>query len=226
MARVTVNGNIDFRKANNRFFTGVTIKNGTGAEVTLDEASLLLFDETDGKFYAYPEDSVLKPVAIVPYDMTIGATSEITGSVCVWGDVNASALSLPGSDTIDTVPTSNGGTAMAITAGGSNVGNGVAGAITQGSLAKAGTYTLTCTAEASNAGTFQVVDPDGFLMAPLTVAVAYDNGAFGVTIADGAEDFDIGDVFTVVGDVEASGSIRLMLKETGIIAEEVVQIVE
>jgi len=215
--------NESFRNGNIQTFPA-TVKNETGSEVTLLKGSLLVFDSSDGYFKAYA-GGVEKPTAIVNSDLTISAASNTTAAVVVVGDINGSKLVLPGSYALDDVPSSNAGVAMAITAGGSNVGNGAAGTITQGSLAKAGTYTLTCTAEASNAGTFQVVDPDGFVMAPLTVAVAYDNGAFGVTIADGAEDFDIGDTFTVVGDVDADGSIRIMLKERGLVCQDIIQMV-
>jgi len=327
MARATVNGNVNFRKANNEYFESVTIKNATGSEVTLEEGSLLVFDKSDGKYYAYPENSILKPVAIVAYDTTIGAASEVKGNICISGDVNASALELPGSYTVDSVPVSSAD-AISIAADAGNTGNGTASAITQGSLAKAGTYELNCIAATvdaaaattsiaagSNTGNgtagaitpgaetltgdyvltcydatvsgseiFSVVDPNGDRLDDLTVAVAYDNEHFAVTIADGATDFVVGDTFTVtataavdavagtfevldpenfkmsdltvgvaydnghftvtisdgatnfvVGDkfavtstvaVNAEGSIRLMLKETGIIAKDVLQIVE
>lgn len=328
MARVTVNGNIDFRKANNKYFESVTIKNATGAAVTLAEGSLLAFDKADGKYYAYPVNSTVKPVAIVAYSTTIGATSEVKGNICIAGDVNASALDLPGSYTVDSVPVSSAD-AISIAADAGNTGNGTAGTITQGSLAKAGTYELNCIAATVDAaaattsiaaggsntgngtagaitpgdetldgdyvltcynadvsgseifevvdpngdrlddltvgvayatehfnvtisdgatdfivgdtftvtataevdavaGTFEVLDPDNFKMSDLTVDVAYDNGHFGVTISDGATNFVVGDKFTVTSTVavKADGSIRLMLKETGIIANDVLQIVE
>jgi hypothetical protein len=59
-----------------------------------------------------------------------------------------------------------------------------------------GTYTLTCTAESADAGTFSVLDPNGIYLADATVGVAY-SGPISFTIADGAEDFDIGDTFTI-----------------------------
>jgi hypothetical protein len=95
--------------------------------------------------------------------------------------------------------------AAAIAEDGDNTGDGAAGAVTIGKKAKLGTYTLTCIVEAANGGTFMVVGPDGTRYADLTVAVAYDNGHFAVTIADGAEDFDLGDVFTV--EVTDSGEV-------------------
>jgi len=87
--------------------------------------------------------------------------------------------------------------ASAVTADGENTGNGTAGAATLGTDAENGTYTLTCTAEASNAGTFSVVTPAGIALDDLTIAAAYTSGHINLTIADGAEDFDIGDIFTI-----------------------------
>lgn len=225
MTQTTVS-NVNFRLRDNEYFTG-TMRNSTGGELTFTEGSLVTFNAADGKYYPYAENSVLKPIGILGSDTTISATSDGNVSVCVWGEVDSGGMTFPGSATADTVPTSNGGTAMAITADGGNTGDGVAGAITQGSLAKAGTYTLTCIdAAVSGSEIFQVVDPEGSVMAPLTVAVAYDNGAFAVTIADGATDFIVGDSFTVVGDVAAESSIRLMLKDTGILVFDVTQMVE
>jgi len=63
--------------------------------------------------------------------------------------------------------------------------------------ASVGTYTLLCTAEVGDAGTFSVQAPDGSFLPDLTVAVAYSN-QIALTIADGAEDFDTGDTFTVL----------------------------
>ena len=83
-------------------------------------------------------------------------------------------------------------TASAVT----GTGTGAIGAVTVKGKAKVGIYTLTCVAAATNAGTFQVIDPDGLRMADLTVAVAYDNGAFAVTVGD-ATDFVVGDHFTI-----------------------------
>lgn len=80
---------------------------------------------------------------------------------------------------------------------GTNTGNGVMGAITLGTQAKAGTYTLKCTAAAGNAGTFQVLDPSGVALPNLTVAVAYTGGHLNMTLADGATDFIVGDTFSI-----------------------------
>jgi len=87
-------------------------------------------------------------------------------------------------------------TASAATAG-SNTGDGTSSAPTVGTEAINGTYVLTCTAEDTDAGTFSVVTPLGTALADLTVGVAYVSSHINLTISDGAEDFDIGDTFTV-----------------------------
>jgi len=88
-------------------------------------------------------------------------------------------------------------TASAATADGENTGDGTSSAPTVGTSAINGTYVLTCTAEAANAGTFSVVDPLGNALDDLTVAVAYVSAHINLTISDGSEDFDTGDIFTV-----------------------------
>jgi len=84
-----------------------------------------------------------------------------------------------------------------VTADGGNVGDGTSSACTLGTQAINGTYTLTCTAETGDAGTFSVVAPNGEILAELTVGVAYVSSHINLTISDGSEDFDIGDIFTV-----------------------------
>jgi hypothetical protein len=84
-------------------------------------------------------------------------------------------------------------TASAVT----GTGNGVIGAITLGKASKVGVYKLRCITAATDAGVFSVFDPDGIRLADLTVAVAYNNGHFAVTVADGSADFIVGDNFTI-----------------------------
>ncbi|MGE8942708.1 phage tail sheath family protein [Leptospira interrogans] len=80
-----------------------------------------------------------------------------------------------------------------------NAGNGVLtlAGTPYGPGIKAGEYTLVCTSAAANAGTFSVTDPDGEELDDATVAVAYDD-VVKFTIADGADDFEVGDTFTLV----------------------------
>ncbi len=99
-----------------------------------------------------------------------------------------------------TVPTTG-------TAGGSNVGDGtctVVAAIAGGQPLAIGTYTLTCTAEVTNGGTFSLTNPGGVVMADALImtagaaaATVFNVGNLTFTITDGAEDFDTGDLFTI-----------------------------
>jgi head decoration protein D len=81
---------------------------------------------------------------------------------------------------------------------GTNVGNGVFGAVTMGTNAGArrGTYRIVFTEPAAAAGKFEVFGPDGILIGDGDVAVLFDN-EIQFTIADGAADFVAGDAFTV-----------------------------
>lgn len=80
---------------------------------------------------------------------------------------------------------------------GGNTGNGTIGAVTVALGAKAGVYNLVCIEPATNAGKFQVTDPDGIVVGVATVAVAFLAGGLGFTIADGSTDFVSGDAFTI-----------------------------
>ena len=96
-------------------------------------------------------------------------------------------------------------------ADGDNTGNGTVGAVTLGAKAEVGVYTLTCTAAASNAGTFSVETPSGNALPDLTVGAAYTSGHINLTIADGATDFAEGDVVTIT----VSGSDKFDLYVPG-----------
>lgn len=88
----------------------------------------------------------------------------------------------------------------------SGTGDGTIGAVTLGSDAEVGIYVLTGLTEASNVGTFSVRSPSGAYLPPLTVAAAYVSTHINLTVADGANDWDIGDVIHVTvtgGDYEA-----------------------
>lgn len=79
------------------------------------------------------------------------------------------------------------------TAKAGNTGNGTISGVALKTKAKLGTYTLKCTAAATNAGTFAVYDPDGNRMPDATVAVAYVSNQINFTIGDGDADFIVGD---------------------------------
>lgn len=84
------------------------------------------------------------------------------------------------------------------TADGGNTGDGTCTAVTAGASALAGTYTLECVAAAADAGTFKVTAPDGDALPDATVAVAYANAQLNFTLNDGATDFAVGDIFTIL----------------------------
>lgn len=87
--------------------------------------------------------------------------------------------------------------AAVATADGGNAGNGVMGAITTASAAITGTYVLTITEAVANGGKFELVDPLGSLVGEGSVGVAFVGGGLSFTLADGATDFAVDDVFTV-----------------------------
>jgi len=79
-----------------------------------------------------------------------------------------------------------------------NTGDGVV-TVTVGPDAVLGAYVLECTAEAGNGGTFKLTDPAG-VIAAADVAVGTlhtTTGELNVLVADGAEDWDTGDIITI-----------------------------
>lgn len=87
------------------------------------------------------------------------------------------------------------GTVTPAAAAGNTASSGTIASATVGAGAKAGVYVLTCIEPASNAGAFQVEDPDGIVIGTATVGVAFA-GAINFTITD-ATDFVVGDRFTI-----------------------------
>ncbi len=96
----------------------------------------------------------------------------------------------------------------AVAAAGTNTGNGTIGAVTLGAQVLPGAYVAKITKAAANAGDFSVTDPQGDVVGIGTVAVAYNNGGLGFTIADGATDFVVGDTFTIT--VSGTGKWRAL----------------
>lgn len=81
----------------------------------------------------------------------------------------------------------------AATPDGDNTGDGTVSA-TVSSAPKAGTWTVTCTAAATDAGTFAVVDPDGFTVGTVTAGGgATVVAGLSITITDGTADWVVGD---------------------------------
>jgi hypothetical protein len=88
----------------------------------------------------------------------------------------------------------------------SGTGDGTIGAVTLGPDAEVGIYVLTGKTESANAGTFSVRTPSGQQLPDLTVAAAYASTHINLTVADGTNDWDIGDIIHVTvtgGDFEA-----------------------
>jgi hypothetical protein len=89
------------------------------------------------------------------------------------------------------------------TAGGGNTGNGTVTSVYGRRYLKKGTYTLECTAAATNGGTFSVTDPDGnslpdvVMTAGAGVSTDYESRQIAFTITDGGTDFAVGDTFTI-----------------------------
>lgn len=93
--------------------------------------------------------------------------------------------------------------------GAGNTGTGTVSGVSLGTLAEIGDYVLKCIATAANGGTFQVMAPDGKILPPATVGVAYTGDHINFTVNDGTTDFALGDSFTV--PVEAgSGKVRVI----------------
>lgn len=88
-------------------------------------------------------------------------------------------------------------------------GNGVMGAITLTSNKDMvlGTYKVRITKTVSNAGDFALIDPNGKFVGFGGVAVAFNQGGFAFTLADGSTDFLVGDVIPIV----VTGTVKYKL---------------
>tara|TARA_R110002094_G_scaffold54390_12_gene65648 strand:+ start:1538 stop:2170 length:633 start_codon:yes stop_codon:yes gene_type:complete len=82
-------------------------------------------------------------------------------------------------------------------AGGGNAGNGVFGTVTAGNDAITGVYTVNITAAEADGGDFEVLDPFGNTVGTGSVGVLFEGGGLSFTIADGANDFEVGDTWAV-----------------------------
>ena len=217
MADVTVS-NVSYLMGANK--TEALVVEGSVAAV-IAKGELLSYNKLTGYYKVWP-GGVESIDAICGISTIIPAAGYVETVCSVFGLYNSAGFTVPAGVDMDVVEKSSD-TAMAIAVVAGNTGDGAPGAIVQGDLAKAGTYDLICTDEASNAGTFQVTDPNGAVLPSLTVAVAYDNGHFAFTLADGTEDFDIGDAFTVIGQVNADGTPRMLMTAKGMRSDTVVQ---
>lgn len=91
------------------------------------------------------------------------------------------------------------GTATVAAKAGGNTGNGTLTMDATTPLlagAMPGVYTVRCKTAATNGGTFEVQDPDGFVLGEVAVGATFsDDVKF--AIADGATDFVVGDGFDI-----------------------------
>lgn len=91
----------------------------------------------------------------------------------------------------------------AVSGSGGTVGNGAIGAVTCDDGAPAGVWHVRITAEATDAGSFVVERPDGSIDGYGEVAAAY-NGGLNFTLADGSNNWQIGDYIPVTVSYDAS----------------------
>lgn len=134
-------------------------------------------------------------------------TSVSAGSSCMAGRYLLTCISKTGG-TI-TVPATG-------TAGAGNTGDGTCSGVSGGVLVKCGIYTLTCIATGGDSGIFSVTDPDGYALPQATVGVAYINSQINFILNDGAQDFILGDTFTIT---TADGGLFSVKDPTGSMLE-------
>jgi len=92
-----------------------------------------------------------------------------------------------------------GGSASSAAKSGGNTGNGTLtldGTAPVLGDAEIGTYTVRCTAAASNGGTFEVQDTDGVVLGTVAVGATWSE-QIKFVIADGSSDFVVGDGFDI-----------------------------
>ena len=102
------------------------------------------------------------------------------------------------------------------TADGSNTGNGTVTAVTGAKATKVGVYIIKCVEAITNGGRFQVINPDGKLVAEVTIlagaggVIAFTSDELNATITDGSTDFALDDFFTVT-IAAGSGKVVIVL---------------
>jgi hypothetical protein len=84
-------------------------------------------------------------------------------------------------------------------------GNGLSFTIADGTTDFSAGDEFQINVSGGNAGTFQVIAPNGDRLVDLTVGEAYAGNAFSVTVADGTTDFAVGDTITIT--VADSGKV-------------------
>lgn len=134
-----------------------------------------------------------------------GGSVEVASAAKTGGNTGQGALTLAGTPHLAGVKAgvypvrfTGGAKSAAAVAAGANDGDGTVGSLTADTNAPTGAWKLRCVIAAANGGTFAVIRPDGSLDGAAVVGSAY-NGTDGInfTIADGSDDFAVGDEFTV-----------------------------
>lgn len=120
---------------------------------------------------------------------------------------NGTAITMKVGSVLGSFIASPVGTAGAIV----GTGNGAMGTITMTSNAnlQLGTYTLKIYRAVTNAGDFELLDPQGKQVGTGQVAAAFATGGFSFTLADGSTDFVAGDTIPIV----VSGTVKYKLVE-------------
>lgn len=102
------------------------------------------------------------------------------------------------------------------TADAGNTGNGTVTVVTGAKFTKVGVYTIKCVEAITNGGRFQVINPDGKLIADVTIlagaggVIAFTSDELNATITDGSTDFALDDFFTVT-IAAGSGKVVIVL---------------
>ncbi len=99
--------------------------------------------------------------------------------------------------------------AQAAAAASGNAGNGTVTGVSLSSDFKVGVYAFSCSAAASNGGTFKVEDPDGDILGDATVGAGFTSPQINFTINDGTNDFHVGDSFTLAVNA-ADGQVKAL----------------
>lgn len=121
------------------------------------------------------------------------------------GGLSISALAVAGVYKLRCASTGPGVAAAGTTGAVVGTGNGaITASPATGAGAKVGTYQVTCIAAAANSGTFSVEDPDGVTIGSAVVGAPFTTHLT-FTIADGANDWVVGDHFPIVVAAANSG---------------------
>lgn len=155
----------------------------------------------DRASYAAADPSAVKNILANSDDVTTRKVTVLSGQVLLAGAVLG--LIALGAATITP--------GAAVSGSGGTVGNGSIGTVTADAGADAGIWQVRILNAASNAGTFEVIRPDGSVDGNGTVAVAY-NGGINFTLADGSNDWVEDDRIPVTVEYAAgSGKAKLSL---------------